>query len=155
MVEGVCGWGVCLCGRVQVFVKERIVGGSSNVSCFLLSFSQAARAEGKPHGPTRLWRQWFWAIHGPRPLIPADQTHATSTCPSVSASASRQPCWAVRLALSLSAISLLPCSPPLPSPPGACWQWTDLEEGLLWQIWMATSFLLSNFFNSSLATNFL
>lgn len=46
-----------------------------------------------------------------------------------------------------------PVSPPLPS---RCllavnWPW----RRLLWQIWMATSFLLSNFFNSSLATNFL
>lgn len=121
-VEGVCGWGVRLCGCTQVFVKEFEDLQSSNMSLFFFSFLfKATRAKSKPHGPTEPWGQWFWTLHGPRPLIPTEKTLPTSTCPSMSTSAGHQPCWAVRLSPSLSAISLLPFtpSPPLPLPAGS------------------------------------
>lgn len=146
MHGGGCVW-VCVAAHRCLFEDLQ----SSILSLFF--FFKAAGAEGKSHGPTGLWGQWFWTIHGPRPLISTDQTLHTPTCPSVSASASCKLCWAVRLSPSLSAISLLPCNPLRHS---CCllvvnWPWGRL----LWQIWMATSFLIQKCLNSSLVTNFL
>lgn len=111
---------VCLCGCVQVFELP-----SSNLS-LLVFFLQATRAEGEPHdGPAGLWR--FRPINGPRPLIPTEPTVATPTCPSVSASASRQPCQMA--GWPSSPFYPAPLSSSSSSPLGACWQWADLEEG--------------------------
>lgn len=121
----------------------------SHLICFCSVFAvlfQVSRAKGTPHGPPGLWWQWFWTIHGPRPLIPADLTptiHLSfSLCycqPSAPLSCQAGPSKPLH---SLSAISLLPLSLLLLSPlPSWCllavsWPW----RGLLWQIWMAMSF---------------
>lgn len=54
-----------------------------------------------------------------------------------------QPCWAVRLALSLSAISFFT---PAPLPSQCLLAVNRPWTRVLWQIWMAMSFLHSNFF---------
>lgn len=143
--------GVHLCGCMQVFVNESW-RTYSHLIYFCSYFSRLPEPRANPmdprdfedndSGPSMDHAPWsiqqirlFW--HPPvlqRLLQPAVSPVELSGWPSLC-----QP------------------SPFYPAPlPSQCllavnWPW----RRLLWQIWMATSFLLSNFSNSSPATNFL
>lgn len=148
---GACGSRVCLCACMQVFLKERRKKLEDiqlcNLSfCLFFFFFPGHQSRGQTpwiHGTLRTM------IPG-RPWTAPPDNHRPDSyyihLPSMSASTSHQPCWAVRTGL-LPVTRFYFAPPPPPPPASWCllavnWPW----RGLLRQIWMATSFLLSNFF---------